>query len=90
MRDLETNLAPKRNIRAGLHLQINRLEHEHQKGNEKRLADLRDQLKRAEADDQQAEREVELMKRKAVRESEQLKWDALREVRSATSIRTFY
>ncbi|KAF8807464.1 hypothetical protein BYT27DRAFT_7100068 [Phlegmacium glaucopus] len=79
LRDLETSVTPRRNIRAGMHLQINRIEHEQQKGNEKRLADLRDQLKKAEADDQQAEREVEIMKRKAIRESEQLKWDALRE-----------
>jgi hypothetical protein len=61
-------------------MQITRIENEHPKGNEKRLADLRDQLRKAEADDQNAEREVEIMKRKAVRESEQVKWDALREV----------
>ena len=86
LRDLETNITPRRNIRAGLHLQINRLEHEQQRGTEKRLADLRDQLKKAEADDQPAEREIEVAKRKAVRESEQLKWNALREVRSSTGI----
>ena len=74
-------------MRVGLRLQINRLEHEQQKGTEKRLADLRDQLKKIEADDQPAEREIEVAKRKAVRESEQLKWNALREVCSSTSIR---
>jgi len=79
LRDLETSITPKRNICAGLRFQIGRLEHEQQKGDEKRLADLRNQLKKAEADNQQAEREVEVMKRKAVRESEQLKWDAFRE-----------
>jgi hypothetical protein len=51
---------------------------------------LRGQLKKAESDDQQAEREVEILKRKAVRESEQLKWDALREVRSSATIWVFY
>jgi Eisosome component PIL1 len=86
LRDLETSIAPRRNIRAGLNLQISRLEHEQQKGAEKKLADLRDQLKKAEADDQPAEREIEIMKRKAVRESEQHKWDALREVCSSTGI----
>ena len=80
LRDLETSITPRRNIRAGLRLQISRLEHEQQKGAERKLADLRDQLKKAEADDQPAEREIEIMKRKAVRESEQHKWDALREV----------
>jgi len=79
LRDLESSIAPRRNIRTGLRLQINRIEHEQQKGAEKKLADLRDQLKKAEADDQPAEREIEIMKRKAVRESEQHKWDALRE-----------
>lgn len=86
MRDLETSIAPRRNIRAGLQYQINRLEHDQQKGTEKRLADLRDQLKKVEADDQPAEREIEIAKRKAVRESEQLKWNALREVSSFTGI----
>lgn len=86
LRDLEANITPRRNIRAGLQFQISRLEHEQQKGTEKRLADLRDQLKKAEADDQPAEREIEIAKRKAVRDSEQRKWDALREVRSSTGI----
>jgi hypothetical protein len=86
LRDLETNITPHRNIRAGLELQIGRLEHDQQKGTEKRLADLRNQLKKAEADDQPAEREIEVAKRKAVRDSEQRKWDALREVRSSTDI----
>lgn len=86
LRDLETNITPRRNIRAGIQLQINRVEHEQQKGTDKRLADLRDQLKKAEADDQPAEREIEIAKRKAVRESEKLKWEALREVCSSTDI----
>lgn len=79
LRDAETQLQPRRNIRAGLQLQIARLEHEHQKAGDKRIADLREQLRKAESEDQQLEREVELLKRKAVRESEQIKWDAIRE-----------
>jgi hypothetical protein len=90
LRDLETNLTPRRNIRAGIQLQIGRIEHDQQKGTERRLADLREQLKRAEAADEPAEREIEIAKRKAVRESEQLKWDALREVGSSTGIRLIY
>ena len=80
LRDAETQLQPRRNIRAGIHLQISRLEHEQQKAGDKRIADLREQLRKAESDDQQLEREAELLKRKAVRESEQIKWDAIREV----------
>lgn len=90
LRDLETSITPRRNIRAGIQLQINRVEHEQQKGSDRKLVDLRDQLKRAEAADQPAEREIEVAKRKAVRESEQLKWDALREVGSSTDILAIY
>lgn len=86
LRGLETNITTRRNVRAGLQLQIDRLGHENPKGNERRLADLRDQLKKAEAADQPAEHEIEIAKRKAVRESEQLKWKALREVGSFTGI----
>lgn len=87
LRDAETTLQPRRNIRIGLHNQIARIEHEQQKGNEKRVIDLREQLRKAESDDQQLEREVELLKRKAVKESEQMKWDAIREVISTSSYR---
>jgi hypothetical protein len=80
LRDAETQLQPHRNIRAGMQTQISRLEHEQQKGGDKRVADLREQLRKAELDDQQLERALELLKRKAVRESEQIKWDAIREV----------
>ncbi|KDR85055.1 hypothetical protein GALMADRAFT_131806 [Galerina marginata CBS 339.88] len=79
LRDAETNLQPRRNIRAGMQNQINRLEHEQQKGGDKRIGEFREQLRKAESDDQQLEREVDLLKRKAVRESEQMKWDAIRE-----------
>ncbi|PPQ88616.1 hypothetical protein CVT25_010192 [Psilocybe cyanescens] len=79
LRDAEATLQPRRNIRAGLQTQISRLEHEQQKGGDKRIAEVREQLHKAELDDQHLEKEVELLKRKAIRESEQIKWDAIRE-----------
>jgi len=79
LRDAENALTPRRNMRAGIALQISRIEHEQQRGNEKRLAELKEQLRKAEADDEGAEKEILLLKRMAVRQSEQMKWDALRE-----------
>jgi len=79
LRDAETALAPRRNIRAGMQLQLAKLEHDQQRGAEKRMAELKDQIKKSELDEQQLEKEVEILKRKAVRESEQLKWEAMRE-----------
>lgn len=80
LRDAENNLGPRRNVHIGLQTEIARIEHGQQKGMEKHLADLRAQLQRAEAEDAAAEREVEILKRRAVTESEQHKWAALREV----------
>lgn len=82
LRDAENNLTPRRNIRAGMQYQLSKLEHDQQKGAEKRIAELKDQIRKAELDDMHQEKEVELLKRKAVRESEQLKWEAMREVRA--------
>ncbi|THV04882.1 hypothetical protein K435DRAFT_826688 [Dendrothele bispora CBS 962.96] len=79
LRDAELALAPRRNVRAGLHTQLARLEHDNQRGMEKKIAELKEQIKKAEADDAPQEREIELLKRKGVRESEQLKWEAIRE-----------
>lgn len=84
LRDAEANLQPKRNIRSGIQMQISRYEHDQQKGNEKRLAELREQLNKLEAEDQQLEKDIEILKRKAIRESEQNKWDAIREARIFT------
>lgn len=81
LRDAENALAPRRNIRASLHQQLTRLEHDNQKGMEKKIAELKDQIRKAESDDLPQEKEIELLKRKGVRESEQLKWEAIREVR---------
>jgi hypothetical protein len=80
LRDAETALAPRRTNRANLRNQIGRLEHEQAKGMEKRLAEFREQLHKAEVDDEPLEKEVELLKRRGIKESEALKWEALREV----------
>ena len=80
LRDVEASLLPKRNIRAGMQSTIARLEHEHVKGNDKQIANMREALKKLEAEDEHLEKEAELSKRKALRESESIKWDAFREV----------
>jgi chromosome segregation ATPase len=80
LRDAETNLAPKRNARASLQTQIGRIEHSAEKGYEKKLAELRSQLSKAEKEDEPLEKEIKVLKRKAVRESEIAKWNAFREV----------
>ncbi|KAI4528812.1 hypothetical protein K525DRAFT_215436 [Schizophyllum commune Loenen D] len=79
LRDAETALAPKRQLRTTLENQIGRLETEKSRGYEQKLAGLREQLQRVEVESDAGEKEVELLKRKAVRESELLKWEALRE-----------
>jgi len=79
-RDAEAALVPKRNYRAGLHNQIARIEHQQEKGMERKLPELRQQLAKAEQVDEPLEKELEILKRKAVRESEAIKWEALREV----------
>ncbi|KAF5311825.1 hypothetical protein D9619_003202 [Psilocybe cf. subviscida] len=79
LRDAETALQPRRNLRASLQAQIARIEHESQKAGDKRIVELREQLHKHELEDQQQEKELELMKRKAVRESERIKWEAIRE-----------
>ncbi|THH02138.1 hypothetical protein EW026_g686 [Hermanssonia centrifuga] len=79
LRDAENALAPRRNARNGLQNQIARIEHDQRKDQQPKLAELRAQLQRAEEEDDEAEREVEILKRKAVKESEQLKWEAVRE-----------
>ncbi|KAI0067718.1 hypothetical protein BV25DRAFT_1952282 [Artomyces pyxidatus] len=79
LRDSETALVARRNVRGTLQNQISRIEHGQEKGYEKRLAELREQLSKAEIDDDPIEKEHEIMKRKALKESEQLKFAALRE-----------
>ncbi|KAG2350430.1 hypothetical protein BDR05DRAFT_870332 [Suillus weaverae] len=79
LRDAEAALAPKRNYRAGLRTQISRIEHNQEKGMERKLPELRQSLAKAEQVDEQLEKELEILKRKALRESEAQKWDAIRE-----------
>lgn len=80
LRDAENSLAGRRNIRAGFQNQIARIEHEQQRGMEQKLVELKKQLQKAEKDDAPLEKEVEILKRKAVRDGEIAKWEAFREV----------
>ncbi|KAJ7786390.1 Eisosome component PIL1-domain-containing protein [Mycena metata] len=73
LRDAEAAITPRRN------LQITRIESDQPKGMEKRLAELKEQLRKAKLEDQPQETEIALLKRQAVRESEQHKWEAIRE-----------
>ncbi|KAJ7487670.1 Eisosome component PIL1-domain-containing protein [Mycena galericulata] len=79
LRDAEAAITPRRNLRAGLQLQINRIEHDQPRGLEKRMADLKEQLRKHTLEDQPQETEINLLKRQAVRESERHKWEAIRE-----------
>ena len=80
LRDAENGLSGRRNIRAGFQNQIARIEHDQRHGMEQKLAELKRQLQKAEEDDEPLEKEVELLKRKAIKESELIKWNAIREV----------
>lgn len=81
LRDAENALAPRRNIRIGLQNQIAKIEHDQRKDQQQKLAELKVQLQRNEEEDATAEKDIELLKRKAIRETEQEKWEAIREVR---------
>lgn len=80
LRDQEVTLTQRRNVRTGIQNQIGRLEHSQEKGSEKHIAELREQLAKAERDDEPIEREHEILLRRALKESEQQKFQALREV----------
>ena len=86
LRDAENGLSGMRNIRASFENQIARIEHDQRHGMEQKLSELRRQLRKAESDDEPLEKEVELLKRKAIRESERIKWIAMREVSQTTSL----
>ncbi|KAH8988857.1 Eisosome component PIL1-domain-containing protein [Lactarius akahatsu] len=79
LRDDEVALTQRRNVRASLQNQIARLEHSQEKGSEKRIAEVKEQLAKAEKDDEPAERDHKVLLRKALKESEQEKFQALRE-----------
>ena len=80
LRDNEVALAQRNNIRTGLEQQISRVENSRERGYEKRLAELKEQLAKAESDDEPAQKQHDILLRKALRESEQVKFQALREV----------
>lgn len=73
-------LAQKHSVRTGLEQQISRIENSQEKGYEKRLAELKEQLAKAQSDDESAEKQHDLLLRKALRESELQKFQAIREV----------
>jgi hypothetical protein len=79
LREAENALGPRRAARANLYNLIVRLEHDQPKGNEKRIAEMKEQLKKAEQDCETHEKELEILKRKAVKDSETAKWEAIRE-----------
>lgn len=80
LRNEEVAINQKRNVRAGIHNQIGRLEHSQEKGYEKHIAELKAQLAKAETDDEPAETAYKILLRKSLKESEQKKFQALREV----------
>lgn len=80
LRDNEVALAQRNNIRTGLEQQISRVENSRERGYEKRLAELREQLAKAKSDDEPAEKQHDILLRKVLKESEQVKFHALREV----------
>lgn len=74
-------MQPKRNIRTNYELQISRLKNESKPGTEPKIRELEHLLKKAEMQDEGLEKEIELLKRKAIVDSETQKWEAIREVR---------
>ncbi|KAK7694854.1 hypothetical protein QCA50_002042 [Cerrena zonata] len=79
LRDAETALAPRRALRTNLENQIGKLENENSRAATQRISEVKTQLHRAQVEDNDAEKEILVLKRKALRESEQLKWQAMRE-----------
>jgi hypothetical protein len=80
LRDAETALASSRSARANLESQIAKLERSPPKDGERKLIELREQLDHLNEEAAPQEKEVKILKRKALRESETAKWEALREV----------
>lgn len=60
--------------------QIAKMEHDQRKDQQQRMAELKVQLQKNEEEDAVMEKDIEILKRKAVRETEQEKWEAIREV----------
>lgn len=81
LRDAEAALQPKRNIRQGYELQISKLKNENNPGTQAKIKELEMMLDRETKQAEPHEKEVELLKRKAIVDGEKQKWDAIREVR---------
>ncbi|KAF8585541.1 hypothetical protein K439DRAFT_1343054 [Ramaria rubella] len=79
LRDAEAHMQPRRNVRVGLELQISKLRNEGKPGTGAKVRELEGMLRRAEEGDEAEEREIEVLKRRAVVESERMKWEAVRE-----------
>jgi hypothetical protein len=80
LRNSEVALTQKRSIHTGLEQQISRIENSREKGSEKRLAELKEQLAKVKSENEPAEKQYDILLRKALKESEQVKFQALREV----------
>jgi hypothetical protein len=79
LRDNDAAFVQRHSIRTGLEQQISRVDNSREKGYEKRLAELQEQLAKAKSDDEPADKQHDILLRKALRESEQGKFQALRE-----------
>ncbi|KAG9120921.1 hypothetical protein FRC07_003341 [Ceratobasidium sp. 392] len=84
LRDAETALHPRRTNRSNMKAEIERIKAAGSSGKApangaERVAELQSQLAKAEADDDPQEREVALLKRRALVECERKKWAAFRE-----------
>lgn len=86
LRDAEAQLQPRRNTRNNYELQISRMKNENKLGTEAKIKEFESLLARAEAQDEPLEKEIELLKRKAIIDSETQRWDAIKEVSNASSI----
>ncbi|KAG8775558.1 hypothetical protein FRC12_001418 [Ceratobasidium sp. 428] len=84
LRDAETALHPRRTNRSNMKAEIERIKAAGSAGKAppngaERVAELQNQLTKAETDDAPQEREVALLKRRALVECEKKKWAAFRE-----------
>ncbi|KAJ1311068.1 hypothetical protein OPQ81_009572 [Rhizoctonia solani] len=84
LRDAETALHPRRTARAGMKAEIEKIRQAGATGKApangaERIAELENQLGKAEQDDAPQEREVVLLKRRALIECERKKWAGFRE-----------
>lgn len=80
LRNNEVAFSQRLSIRTGLEQQISRTENGQEKGYEKRVAELKEQLAKAKSDDEPADKQHDILLRKALKESEQVKFQAIREV----------